>query len=206
MAEGRFRHLERDPRKRPEQEADRQPDQPTLRSSPPVARRALERDEDLDLDESGGLRTHFCRQCDAENRGGREVCYNCGAALDGPDQEAFDRLRRGERASQREDQSRARTRVAAVEEARSRVAAERRTELEQERESRAKRQPELLTVRDPRLALAVVLTCLFATVAATVHLFLSALYSDHVDWSVLAEVAIVSIVTWITFTVIRTRT
>ena len=46
------------------------------------------------------------------------------------------------------------------------------------------------------------MVCLFATVSATLHPFLSAVWAE-VPWSVLAELAIATILTWIAFTAIQ---
>lgn len=63
--------------------------------------RALEVEGALGLDESGGLRTDFCRGCGAENPEGARACFSCGAPLGGPDQEAFDARMRASRAARR---------------------------------------------------------------------------------------------------------
>jgi hypothetical protein len=68
----------------------------------PAFRRALEVGDQIGLDESGGLRTDFCRGCGAENPEGARSCFSCGGALGGPDQEAFDaRMREARLARQR---------------------------------------------------------------------------------------------------------
>lgn len=199
MTERRFSLLERDEREQPEREE--------REGAPRAPARALERDGEVALDESGADRTHFCRTCEAQTRAGVTACYNCGSAIGGPDQELFDELKRRELAAAEREKAEAASRAAAVEEARARLKREREREAELERLRAEPRAPERPTARqvadDPRLTLAVLVVCLFATIAATLHLFLSAAYSDEVNWSVLAEVAITTIATWIAFTWLR---
>jgi hypothetical protein len=52
--------------------------------------RSLEREGELQLDESRVVATHFCRACHFENRAELVRCLNCGTALGGADQEAVD--------------------------------------------------------------------------------------------------------------------
>ena len=188
MADRRFSHLERDRVEKSDEEA------PEL--APARFERRIERDDELTLDESGA-RTHFCRACEAENEYGDPGCFNCGAPLNGPGQGAFDEVKRRELAALREENQRALARARAVEAARSRHQAERAAA----RPAATPRQTAPLGL-DPSLALAVVVVCLFATVSATLHLFLSAVWAE-VPWSVLAEVAIASVLTWVVFTVLQ---
>ena len=75
MAERRFSLLERDAS--PDEEAPK-----TEATARPVAR-ALERDGEVGLDQSGAHRAHFCRVCDAETDDGVSTCYNCGGRIGG---------------------------------------------------------------------------------------------------------------------------
>lgn len=74
---------------------------------PQRSQRALELKHGLELDTSGLVRTNFCRRCRAESPEGAPECHACGAALGGPDQEAFDAEMRDERARRREEDARA---------------------------------------------------------------------------------------------------
>ncbi len=202
MAERRFSLLERDSEeKRDEHEVGAE--QPAA----PALQRALERDGELGTDESGTTNTHYCQTCEAETRDGVVNCYNCGGRIGGPEQAAFNALKRREIAERAHEKERARRRAEAVEQARERVRSEREQEAERERGGRPAEKPSRTAQSglDPRMALAVVWVCLFATVSATIHLFLSAAYSDQVNWSVLAEVAIAAIATWVVFTLIQNR-
>jgi hypothetical protein len=84
----RFRVLERAP------EA---PETPPPAASEPVepgmaARaRSLEREGEIQLDESRAVATHFCQACHFENRAELVRCLNCGTPLGGAEQEAFDK-------------------------------------------------------------------------------------------------------------------
>ncbi len=196
MSERRFSRLER-----------KGPEPPERGEEPKGLARALERDGELGLDESGAERTHFCRSCEAETRAGVTTCYNCGSSIGGPDQDLFDELKRRELAAAQQTKDEAARRVAAVEAARAEL--EREREREQERQQLEPTAPVAPSAQrvaeDPRLALGVLVVCLFATVSATLHLFLSAAYSDDTNWSVLAEVAIATIGTWVAFTLLQSR-
>jgi len=189
MADRRFSHLERD-----------RVDDETPAGARPRVERTIERDDELQLDESGA-RTHFCRACEAENEHTQSSCFNCGAALDGPGQAAFDEVKLRELAALRDENRRALARARAVEQARKHVQAERVAEREPAAPATAPPQTAPLGL-DPAVALAIVVVCLFATVSATLHLFLSAIWAE-VPWSVLAEVAIATILTWVAFTVLQ---
>ena len=192
MADRRFSHLERDRVEKPDDEVPA--------SVPARVERTIERDDELHLDESGA-RTHFCRACEAENEHAQPSCFNCGAALDGPGQATFDEVKRRELAALREENRRTLARAHAVKQARSRVRAERAAEREPAAPAAAPPQTAPLGL-DPAVALAVVVVCLFATVSTTLHLFLSAIWAE-VPWSVLAEVAIATMLTWVVFTVLQ---
>ncbi len=194
MSEGRFSQLERD---RTEPEEERAAEQAPL----PV-KRAIERQDALEIDESGPPLTHFCRACEAENRPHRTVCFNCAAPLGREDQEAFDALRRRELAAESERRDRTRSRAAAVAQAREKLEKQREQDLEPR--TRGPAASPVAILRDPRTALIVLATCLFATVSATLHLFLSAAFAG-VPWSVLAEVAIATAITWLVFTRLHKR-
>ena len=96
MDSRRFRVLERAP------EA---PETPPPASSEPVepgmtARaRSLEREGELQLDESHAVATHFCQACHFENRAELARCLNCGTPLGGAEQEAFDKELRARHAA-----------------------------------------------------------------------------------------------------------
>ena len=196
MSDGRFSQLERDRTEEEEEEA-----QP---AAPRRVERAIELEGELEVDESGPALTHFCRACEAENRPHMTACFNCGAALGWQGQEAFDKLKRRELAAEREHRSRDRSRADVVDGAREALRRLREQEQQARQRVRAAAGPGHATLRDPRIALLVLSTCLFATVSATLHLFLSAAYAQ-VPWSVLAEVAIAIVATWIVFTGLRKR-
>jgi hypothetical protein len=83
----RFRALERSP-----EAPEATPPQPGASPDPEVAARArsLEREGELQLDESRVVATHFCRACHFENRAEFVRCLNCGTPLGGADQDALD--------------------------------------------------------------------------------------------------------------------
>ena len=208
MADTRFSLLERD---RGDDDVDRSADEEVRAEDRPArpTTRALERDGELGLDASDASRTHFCRACEAETRAGVASCYNCGGSIGGPDQALFDDLRRRELATAADEKERTRRRKRAVESGREELRREREREAEiaPGQHTPARGRPGVARSQgfDPRLALGVVVVCLFATISATVHLFLSAAYSDHVNWNVLAEVLIAAIATWIVFTALGQR-
>jgi len=84
----RFRLLERGP-----EAPEGQPPLSSEPAEPGMAARArsLEREGELQLDESRAIATHFCRACHFENRAELVRCLNCGTALGGADQEALDK-------------------------------------------------------------------------------------------------------------------
>ncbi|HBZ68314.1 MAG TPA: hypothetical protein DEP35_00555 [Deltaproteobacteria bacterium] len=88
MASQRFRSLERGP-----DAPDAQLPASGEGAEPGIAARArsLEREGELQLDESRVIATHVCRACHFENRAELVRCLNCGTPLGGADQEAFDR-------------------------------------------------------------------------------------------------------------------
>ena len=88
MASQRFRSLERGP-----DAPDGQPRASDETAEPGIAARArsLEREGELQLDESRVIATHVCRVCHFENRAELPRCLNCGTPIGGADQEAFDR-------------------------------------------------------------------------------------------------------------------
>ena len=194
MSERRFSLLEREGPERPEREDE-----------PKGLPRALERDGELGLDESGAEYTHFCRSCEAETRSGVASCYNCGSAIGGADQDLFDELKRRELAAEEQTKDEARRRAAAVEAARAELERERAAEQEQLEPSAPAVPVAQQAAADPRLTFGVLVVCLFATVSATLHMFLSATYADDTNWSVLAEVAIATIATWVAFTVLQSQ-
>ena len=130
--------------------------------------------------------------------------FNCGGEIGGPGQDTFDAVKRRELSAEREAQEREAHRARAVEEARALARKQRAAETESEelRTSPGQR-PQSLPL-PLRLQLGVILVCLFATVSATLHLFLSAAYAE-VPWSVLAEVMMAAIATWVVFTIIQAR-
>ena len=87
MPSRRFRLLERG-----SEAPEPQPPALSEPGEPGIAARArsLEREGELQLDESHAVATHFCRACRFENRAELTRCLNCGTALGGSDQEAFD--------------------------------------------------------------------------------------------------------------------
>ena len=193
----RFRLLERDKVETSDEKQSEKAPEPRLQ-------RALEHGEELGLDSSGGPRTHFCRGCEAETKSGTTQCFNCGGEIGGPGQEAFDTVKRRELAAELEAQEREARRTRAVEEARSLAQKQRAVEAESDSLHPS---PAPRTQAPPlpmRLQLGVILVCLFATVSATLHLFLSAAYAE-VPWSVLAEVMMAAIATWVVFTIIQAR-
>jgi hypothetical protein len=84
----RFRVLERAP-----EAAEAPPPASGEPVEPGMAARArsLEREGELQLDESHAVATHFCQACHFENRAELARCLNCGTPLGGAEQEAFDK-------------------------------------------------------------------------------------------------------------------
>jgi hypothetical protein len=193
----RFRLLERDKLETRDEKSSETAPEPRLQ-------RALEHGEELALDSSGRPRTHFCRSCEAETVSGTTQCFNCGGEIGGPGQDTFDAVKRRELSAEHDAQEREARRARAVEEARALAEKQRAVEAESEslRSSAAPR-PQLPPL-PVRLQLGVILVCLFATLSATLHLFLSAVYAE-VPWSVLAEVMMAAIATWVVFTIIQAR-
>ncbi len=103
MVNLRFRRIERDgdgSAKRNQQSehsgnAEAQPPPTNLRRS--RLSQKLEHAGSAVLNRRGPLPTHFCRSCEAENSIMAQSCFNCGASIGGPNQEAFDASVRAER-------------------------------------------------------------------------------------------------------------
>lgn len=161
--------------------------------------RLLERGPDLKAGDGGDDRaSHFCPACEAEVSHGARRCYNCGGDVGGPGQADFDERVRTRLAARRAEQERERSHAedGAAERARlERALAEHG--LLPEREGGAPRSGRRGLPAD--LGVVVVGVCLFGTVSALLHLYLSAMWSDAIHWSPIAEVAIAVLVTWSAF-------
>ena len=86
MDSRRFRQLERTPDAPEPDPAAGEPAEPGIAGRA----RSLEREGELQLDESRAVATHFCRACHFENHAELVRCLNCGTPLGGADQAAID--------------------------------------------------------------------------------------------------------------------
>ncbi len=189
MASQRFRSLERGP-----DAPHGQPPASAETAEPGIAARArsLEREGELQLDESRVIATHVCRACRFENRAELLRCLNCGTPLGGADQEAFDREVHANHAHRLAERHEATTDPPAQPAATSFESATERPEAQGDAD-----EPGLGAV----LATGFITAAIFALVSIPVRLIFSRAFGGLFSWRSSAELVLVVAVTAVVYAV-----